>query len=66
MNIIELAKKYPSIKVDQQSLHVPAEIETEEMQYLMDLGYHIVFEFSPWAYPVAQEILKSKEKEDLP
>lgn len=59
MNIIELAKKY-NFKIDRESLHVPAEITTEDLIFLIDAGYHIVFTFSPWAYPVAQTMIKTK------
>ena len=62
--LLDLSKKY-GFEVDNNSIIVPANMETEEILWLHNSGYKLTFNLSPWAYAQAQEIInKSKEKED--
>ncbi len=57
MNLLQLSKKY-NFKITQYRLVIPANIETEELEFLINEGYSLTFEVaSPWIYPICQEMI---------
>ncbi len=59
MNLLELSKKY-NFKITQYRLVVPANIETEELEFLIDQGYSLTFELSPLSFIWCERFLEGK------
>lgn len=65
MNLLELSKKY-NFKITQYRLVIPANIETEELAFLIDQGYSLTFQLSPLSFIWCERFLEgkpTKEKE---